>query len=338
MVTLRRYRLGRVRDEMAKRSIDACVLVDPVSIRYACDARNMQVFHLRNPARSLVIPVKGPVVLFEFTGCMHLAEGLETVDEIRPSVTASYVAAGDGIADAERAWACQVGDEIRRHCGPAPTVGVERVNAGAAAALADSGFRLVDAQAPLERARAVKSTEEVACIRGSLAATAVGMEVLRDGLAPGRTENEVWSLFHQAVIALGGEYIETRLLASGPRTNPWFQEAGERVIQVGDLVAIDTDTVGCQLLLRLLPYVSRRRGTSNAGTAGTVPDRPGAGRAQYGAAPPGAVFPGLRPGCVEDPGPVCREPLLPVSPRVRYDRGVSVPIPRGRFQCLRLRR
>jgi hypothetical protein len=69
---------------MAQRSIDACILVDPVSIRYACGARNMQVFHLRNPARSLVVPVEGPVVLFEFTGCMHLAEGLETVDEIRP--------------------------------------------------------------------------------------------------------------------------------------------------------------------------------------------------------------------------------------------------------------
>ena len=245
MAALRRYRLARVRDQMAQRSVDACVLVDPVSIRYACDARNMQVFHQRNPARSLVIPVEGPVVLFEFTGCMHLAEGLETVDEIRPAITATYAAAGDGIAEVERAWARQVGDEIRRHCGPAPTVGVERVNAGAAAALAESGFRLVDAQAPVERARAVKSAEEVACIRGSLAATAVGMAALRDGLAPGRTENEVWSLFHQAVIALGGEYIETRLLSSGPRTNPWFQEAGERVIQAGDLVAIDTDTVGC---------------------------------------------------------------------------------------------
>ena len=245
MVALRRYRLKRVRDEMAQRSIDACVLVDPVSIRYACGARNMQVFHLRNPARSLVVPVEGPVVLFEFTGCMHLAEGLETVDEIRPSVTASYAAAGDGIREAERAWARQVGEEIRRHCGPAPTVGVERVNAGAAAALAESGMRLVDAQAPLERARSVKSVAEIACIRRSLAATAVGMEALREGLVPGRTENEVWSLFHQAVVALGGEYVETRLLSSGPRTNPWFQEAGERVIEAGDLVAIDTDVVGC---------------------------------------------------------------------------------------------
>ena len=191
-------------------------------------------------------------------------------------VTASYVAAGDGIADAERAWACQVGDEIRRHCGPAPTVGVERVNAGAAAALADSGFRLVDAQAPLERARAVKSTEEVACIRGSLAATAVGMEVLRDGLAPGRTENEVWSLFHQAVIALGGEYIETRLLASGPRTNPWFQEAGERVIQVGVLLpstltpsAATVTTPTSPVRFTSAGYLQRRNSGSCTGSPGS---------------------------------------------------------------------
>lgn len=244
-VALRRYRLGRVRQEMAVRGVDACVLVDPVSIRYACGSRNMQVFHLRNPARYLVVPVEGPVVLFEFTGCAHLTAGLETIGEVRPALTASYVAAGDGIGGAERAWARQVGDAVREHCGAAATVGVERVNAGAAAALAGLGFRLVDAQGPLERARAVKSPEEVACIRRSLAATAIGMDALRAGLVPGRTENEVWSRFHQAVIALGGDYVETRLLSSGPRTNPWFQEAGERRLEAGDLVAIDSDTVGC---------------------------------------------------------------------------------------------
>jgi Xaa-Pro aminopeptidase len=43
VVALRRYRLRRVRDEMAQRSIDACILLDPVSIRYACGARNMHV-------------------------------------------------------------------------------------------------------------------------------------------------------------------------------------------------------------------------------------------------------------------------------------------------------
>src|ERR1700759_96175 len=88
------YRLGRLRDQIQAYSVDACILLDPVNIRYATGARNMQVFHARNPARYLFVPQSGPVVLYEFTGCAHLAEGLETIDEVRPAMTATYAAAG----------------------------------------------------------------------------------------------------------------------------------------------------------------------------------------------------------------------------------------------------
>ena len=114
---LRAYRLGRVRKQMGAHGLDACILLDPVNIRYATGARNMQVFHLRNPARYLFLPLDGPVVLHEFTGCMHLAEGLETIDEVRPAITASYAAAGPDVEAAEAGWAGQVGDLVREHCG-----------------------------------------------------------------------------------------------------------------------------------------------------------------------------------------------------------------------------
>jgi Xaa-Pro aminopeptidase len=51
-------------------------------------------------------------------------------------------------------------------------------------------------------------------------------------------------VLHQTNIELGGEWIETRLLSSGPRTNPWFQECSERVIEAGDMVSFDTDLIG----------------------------------------------------------------------------------------------
>jgi Xaa-Pro aminopeptidase len=38
--------------------------------------------------------------------------------------------------------------------------------------------------------------------------------------------------------------METRLLTSGGRTNPWYQECSEKIIRPGDLVAFDTDLVG----------------------------------------------------------------------------------------------
>ena len=58
------------------------------------------------------------------------------------------------------------------------------------------------------------------------------------------TENDLWAILHAENIRRGGEWIETRLLASGPRTNPWFQECSARVIEAGDIVAFDTDLIG----------------------------------------------------------------------------------------------
>ena len=191
LAAVRSYRLGRLREQMAAREMDACVLLDPVNIRYATGARNMQVFHARNPARYLFVAQAGPVILHEFTGCAHLAEGLETIDEIRPAITASYVAAGNAIATVERDWAVQVAALVREHCGPRASVGIERVNAGAVLALGELGFELSDAQAPLERARAVKSADELKCVRASVRGTEVAVARLRAAIRPGLSENEL---------------------------------------------------------------------------------------------------------------------------------------------------
>jgi Xaa-Pro aminopeptidase len=63
-------------------------------------------------------------------------------------------------------------------------------------------------------------------------------------MAPGASEAELWAILHERNIALGGEYIETRLLSSGARTNPWFQETSGKIIAAGELVALDTDLIG----------------------------------------------------------------------------------------------
>jgi Xaa-Pro dipeptidase len=60
----------------------------------------------------------------------------------------------------------------------------------------------------------------------------------------GLTELEIWAELHHENIRHGGEWIETRLLTSGPRTNPWFQEASHRVTEAGDLLSFDTDMIG----------------------------------------------------------------------------------------------
>ena len=61
---LRSYRLDRVRNELKKNNIEACILFDPVNVRYALDTVNMSVYNMHNLTRYCIIPVYGPTILY----------------------------------------------------------------------------------------------------------------------------------------------------------------------------------------------------------------------------------------------------------------------------------
>lgn len=148
------------------------------------------------------------------------------------------------LADTAKAWAQDIAELMRLHCPGEDRVGLERIDAGAVACLEDLGFEILDAQQAVERARAIKTPEEIVCSKRSIACVMTGEWKLREAIRPGISENELWSVLHKHVIANDADYIETRLLTSGERTNPWFQESGTRILQAGDLIAHDTDVVG----------------------------------------------------------------------------------------------
>ncbi|HET9614216.1 MAG TPA: Xaa-Pro peptidase family protein, partial [Candidatus Limnocylindrales bacterium] len=96
----------------------------------------------------------------------------------------------------------------------------------------------------MEHARSVKCVDELKAMRRAIAACDAALAAMERALRPGMTEIDLWAVLHAENIRRGGEWIETRLLSSGPRTNPWFQECSARVIEAGDLVAFDTDLIG----------------------------------------------------------------------------------------------
>ena len=81
-------------------------------------------------------------------------------------------------------------------------------------------------------------------MRCATAACEAAMREMQDAIEIGKSENEIWSVLHAGNIKRGGEWLETRIFSSGPRTNPWFQESGPRIIGPGELLSLDTDMVG----------------------------------------------------------------------------------------------
>ena len=96
----------------------------------------------------------------------------------------------------------------------------------------------------MERTRAIKSPEEVRAFIASLRATEAAIGELKAALTPGMSEQAALAVLLAGCIRRGGEYPETRLLTSGPRTNPWFQETSDRIMVEGELLSFDTDMIG----------------------------------------------------------------------------------------------
>ena len=244
MDAVRTYRLARVRAELVKLDISSVLLTDPLNVRYATDSTNMQLWITHNAARYAFVPAEGPVVMFEFHNSEHRSLGLDTVDEIRHGTGIYYFASGPALAERAERWAQEIDDLLRRCGGANRRLGLDRANPVAAAALHALGIEVCDGTEIMERARLIKSADEIQCMRAAVTVCEAAMHEMRTRLAPGMTENALWSILHQVNIARGGEWIETRLLTSGPKTNPWFQESGFRVIQDGDLLSFDTDLIG----------------------------------------------------------------------------------------------
>jgi Xaa-Pro aminopeptidase len=240
----RAYRQGRIRDQLERHDCAAILLYDPVNIRYALDASNMQLWMTHNPSHYAMVCADGPAIDFEYRGSEHVAKGIEIIDEIRPATSWFYFSAGDRIGERVEKWADEIADVLRQHGGGNRRLAVDKLEPLGVDALRKRGVTLVEGQELTEKARCIKSDAELDLMRWTVRVCEAGMARMYEHSEPGRTENEIWAELHFENIRSGGEWIETRLLASGPRTNPWFQECSDHVCQEGDILAFDTDLIG----------------------------------------------------------------------------------------------
>lgn len=241
---VRRYRIGRVRAELTKRDYAGIVLFDQLNTRYATDVTNMQIWCSHNENRYVFVAADGPAIVFEYGAKAHLAEGIPTVDEVRPARPWYYFAGGNRYREQAKRWAAEIADLVQQHGGGNKRLAIDRTGYDGIAALLAHGIVLFDGFEVMEHAREIKSADEIVLMRCAIDACERGLDAMRTALRPGITENALYSKLHETNVALGGEWIETRLLSSGPRTNPWFRESSMREIEKGDLVSFDTDLIG----------------------------------------------------------------------------------------------
>lgn len=235
---LNSYRLGRIRNIMIERGVDLCVINNPVSLRYAIDFDEYQLFQAHIPTVYLLLPVEGPVRMYGASRRDYV-----NVQEYHRPHFISVFDAGLDLESAAQTFIRDI-EDFRRELGLTAKVAFERFSPYVTQRAMAAGWRVEDAETILEKARTLKSAEELICIRHSIAVAQKGIAAMHSAMKPGMTENQLLSILHQVNIAHGGSWIDGRMLASGARTNPWLQEASHKRIASNELVGFDTDLIG----------------------------------------------------------------------------------------------
>jgi len=240
----RSYRLGRFRDIMAQNDVAGLILYDPINIRYAFDSSNMQVWTSHNPIRYAMILANGPAIMWEFAGCEHLNDGLTGIDEIRTAVSWMFMSKGDKAPASVETWADEIADVLRQYGGGNKRFAADKLDGPGLHALASRGFTYIEGAELTERARSIKSPEEIELMRWTIRVCEAGMARIYENSVPGVSERELWAHLHFENARSGGDWLETKLLTCGPNTNPWYKECSDRICQKGEMISFDTDMIG----------------------------------------------------------------------------------------------
>ncbi len=242
MARLKRERLARLRAEIRRADLGAVLLYDPVNIRYATGTRDASAgYGHRFYHRYALVPREGRVLLF---GSLPEPPAEGVMIEGRAARTWDFFPCGTHVEEAARRWAADLSAVIDELGLRGERIGIDRLDFVGFEALRAVPIRLADARVPIERARAVKTPDELALIRQACAVADAAICAIRDAIRPGVTENELWAIFTATNIRLGGEHTDGRLLTAGGHTNPWYQGASDRLVRDGELVAFDTDMAG----------------------------------------------------------------------------------------------
>ena len=235
---LYQYRTERLRQQIREADVAALVMVNPINLRYAVDYSTYALFQSRIPSTYLFMSNDGPTVIHGAYG------GSSLIDRSEPARHISFFDGADNLADNARLFADDLVNYLSESGNDNRRVAIEYVNPSVTQACLQRGLEVVDGIALSEKARLIKSQDEIECIKWAIAVAELGIAKMKEALRPGVTELQLWGLLNYTNLANHGEWHDGRMLASGSRINPWLQEASQRVIESGDLVGFDTDMVG----------------------------------------------------------------------------------------------
>jgi len=227
---LKRDRIVRAQAQMKKRGIGAMYLCDnSIAGRY--------LLNQKVPGGELFVPAEGEVLAF------IRGRDVGYVKKYHANVQEPLYrrdAARDGTnPDEVKRFGQAILDLMKKYGLAGEVLGVDRLSSSLILSLHDVGIRLASAEPVIEHAGAVKTQDELAIYRLIGEQYFHAMNVFRDAIRPGISENELAAKVVTAWYEAGGEDIAQLNVCSGENMNPWSRWPTQRQLQEGEFVGID---------------------------------------------------------------------------------------------------
>jgi Xaa-Pro dipeptidase len=132
-----------------------------------------------------------------------------------------------------------IADLMTEHGVAGEPLGLDVVEGASVLSLSTSGLPIADARPVLEKARSVKTQDEVEIYRVITHRFSQTLKVFRERIRPGASEHELAAAVGETWFGLGGGEVGELEICSGGRTNPWQRWATRRTVQSGEFVGID---------------------------------------------------------------------------------------------------
>ena len=240
---LRRDRIEKVRKAVAGFEVDLLLVFRLENIRYATALRTHDWPQAHFGMAAFAVTPRNQEYLYTLDYYHAKARAPWLRDSLAEDEQGNPVTSrGLETETGSTVWANDVLERCKKLDIKVKRVAVDMYSPGLAYALPrvfkDAEF--LNGQDVMIKARAVKTPEEVLCLKIAYDMTMAGMYEAREFLRPGVRECEVQAVAFKKFYELAGEWTQcANIVCSGPYTAPYRRFTSDRIIHDGDPVIID---------------------------------------------------------------------------------------------------
>ena len=236
---LRRERLERITQLLEESEMAALLCFDMANIRYIT-ATHIGTWAMDKLARFSLLPRGHEPIVWDFgSAARHHDLYCPWLDGRSPAGISTM----RGAMSPESGRAEDVADKIARELAEreltgAP-VGVDVVEPPVMFALQRAGIEVVDGQQLMQRARVIKTQDEVTLLDTACMMVDAAYDELYRAMKPGIRENECVGLVNKVLYDMGSEHVEGVNAISGERCSPHPHVYTDRALRPGDPAYFD---------------------------------------------------------------------------------------------------